>query len=100
VTTDPAEVAASAGFRSGLEGLAGRRLRRDPVHGFDLRHRYPPKTNFSKAAVEGYSKCKVLEVADTPIGDLSNRMGQLDDVVAVEVRQEVDLLDRRQRPLL
>ena len=35
------------------------------------------KTNFSKAAVEGYSKCKVLEVADTPIGDLSNRMGQL-----------------------
>ena len=44
--------------------------------------------------------CKVLEVADTPIGDLSNRMGQLTTSLLVEVRQEVDLLDRRQRPLL
>ena len=35
------------------------------------------KTNAEKAAVEGCKGCKVLSVEDTPIGDLSNRMGQL-----------------------
>jgi len=40
VTTDPAESRGFCGFRSGLEGLAGRGLRRDPVYGFDLRHRH------------------------------------------------------------
>ena len=35
------------------------------------------KTNAERAAVEGCKGCKVLEVADTPIADLSNRMGQL-----------------------
>ncbi len=35
------------------------------------------KTNAEKAAVEGCKGCKVLSIEDTPIGDLSNRMGQL-----------------------
>jgi ribose transport system substrate-binding protein len=35
------------------------------------------KTNAEKAAVSGCAGCKVLSVEDTPIGDLSNRMGQL-----------------------
>ena len=35
------------------------------------------KTNAEKAAVTGCAGCKVLSVEDTPIGDLSNRMGQL-----------------------
>ena len=32
--------------------------------------------------------------------DLANRMGAADDVAALEIRQGVDLFDRRQRPLL
>ena len=35
------------------------------------------KTNAEKAAIEGCKGCKVLSIEDTPIGDLSNRMGQL-----------------------
>jgi ribose transport system substrate-binding protein len=76
VTTDPAEVAASAGFEAVLKASQGADcgviLFTDSIYAIAT-----AKTNFSKAAVEGYSKCKVLEVADTPIGDLSNRMGQL-----------------------
>ena len=37
----------------------------------------PPRPMREKAAVEGCQGCKVLEVEDTPIGELSNRMGQL-----------------------
>jgi ribose transport system substrate-binding protein len=76
VTTDPAEVAASAGFEAVWKASQGADcgviLFTDSIYAIAT-----AKTNFSKAAVEGYSKCKVLEVADTPIGDLSNRMGQL-----------------------
>ena len=35
------------------------------------------KTDAEKAAVEGCSGCKVLEIVDTPIGELGTRMGQL-----------------------
>ena len=76
VTTDPAEVAASAGFEAVWKASQGADcgviLFTDSIYAIAT-----AKTNFSKAAVEGYSKCKVLSVEDTPIGDLSNRMGQL-----------------------
>ena len=76
VTTDPEEVADSAGFEAVLKASQGADcgviLFTDSIYAIAT-----AKTNFSKGAVEGYSKCKVLEVADTPIGDLSNRMGQL-----------------------
>ena len=76
VTTDPEEVADSAGYEAVLKASEGTDcgviLFTDSIYAIAT-----AKTNFSKAAVEGYSKCKVLEVADTPIGDLSNRMGQL-----------------------
>ena len=76
VTTDPAEVAASAGyeavFKSSQGGDCGVILFTDSIYAIAT-----AKTDLSRAAVEGYSKCKILEVADTPIADLSNRMGQL-----------------------
>ena len=74
VTTDPAEVAKSAGYEAVVNSDG--QARRHPVHRLDLRHRHR-QDQLSKAAVEGCKGCKVLEVADTPIGDLSNRMGQL-----------------------
>jgi len=76
VTTDPKEVAESAGLEAVWKASQGADcgvvLFTDSIYAIAT-----AKTNFSKAAVEGYSKCKVLEVADTPIADLSNRMGQL-----------------------
>ena len=76
VTTDPAEVAASAGYEAVWKASQGADcgvvLFTDSIYAIAT-----AKTNFSRAALEGYSKCKVLEVADTPIADLSNRMGQL-----------------------
>ncbi len=76
VTTDPKEVAASAGYEAVLKASQGADcgvvLFTDSIYAIAT-----AKTNYSKEALEGYSKCKVLEVADTPIADLSNRMGQL-----------------------
>ena len=76
VTTDPAEVATSAGLevvmKASQGGDCGVVLFTDSIYAIAT-----AKTNQEKVAVEGYSKCKVLEVADTPIADLSNRMGQL-----------------------
>jgi ribose transport system substrate-binding protein len=74
VTTDPAEVAKSAGLEAVVhsDGHAGVILFTDSIYAIAT-----AKTNLSKAAVEGCAGCKVLEVVDTPIGDLSNRMGQL-----------------------
>jgi ribose transport system substrate-binding protein len=76
VSTDPAEVAASAGFeavwRASQGADCGVVLFTDSIYAIAT-----AKTNYSRQALEGYSKCKVLEVADTPIADLSNRMGQL-----------------------
>jgi ribose transport system substrate-binding protein len=74
VTTDPVEVATSAGLEAVLKsnGHAGVVLFTDSIYAIAT-----TKTNAEKAAVEGCSGCKVLEIADTPIADLSNRMGQL-----------------------
>ena len=74
VTTDPAEVAASAGYQAVVHsnGHAGVILFTDSIYAIAT-----AKTNASKAIVEGCGGCKVLEIADTPIADLSNRMGQL-----------------------
>jgi len=74
VTTDPAEVAQSAGYEAVVHsnGTAGVILFTDSIYAIAM-----AKTALSKGAVETCSGCKVLEVVDTPIGDLSNRMGQL-----------------------
>jgi ribose transport system substrate-binding protein len=74
VTTDPIEVAKSAGLEAVVKsgGHAGVILFTDSIYAIAT-----AKTNAEKAAVEGCKGCKVLEVADTPIADLSNRMGQL-----------------------
>ena len=74
VTTDPVEVATAAGLEAVVKsgGHAGVILFTDSIYAIAT-----AKTNLSKAAIEGCTGCKVLEVADTPIADLSNRMGQL-----------------------
>jgi len=74
VTTDPSEVAASAGYQAVVDsgGHAGVILFTDSIYAIAT-----AKTNASKAIVEGCTGCKVLEIADTPIADLGNRMGQL-----------------------
>jgi ribose transport system substrate-binding protein len=74
VTTDPVEVANSAGYEAVVKsnGHAGVILFTDSIYAIAT-----AKTNQSKAAIEGCKGCKVLEIADTPIADLSNRMGQL-----------------------
>jgi ribose transport system substrate-binding protein len=74
VTTDPMEVATAAGLQAVVHsnGHAGVVLFTDSIYAIAT-----AKTNAEKAAIEGCSGCKVLEVADTPIADLSNRMGQL-----------------------
>jgi ribose transport system substrate-binding protein len=74
VTTDPIEVATSAGLEAVVKsnGHAGVILFTDSIYAIAT-----AKTNAEKAAVEGCAGCKVLAIADTPIADLSNRMGQL-----------------------
>ena len=74
MTTDPKEVATSAGLEAVVKsnGHAGVILFTDSIYAIAT-----AKTNQEKAAVEGCSGCKVLTIADTPIADLSNRMGQL-----------------------
>jgi ribose transport system substrate-binding protein len=74
VTTDPLEVAKAAGLEAVVKsgGHAGVVLFTDSIYAIAT-----AKTNAERRAVEGCKGCKVLEVADTPIADLSNRMGQL-----------------------
>ncbi len=74
VTTDPIEVATSAGLEAVVKsgGHAGVILFTDSIYAIAT-----AKTNAERAAVAGCKGCKVLEVVDTPIADLSNRMGQL-----------------------
>lgn len=74
VTTDPIEVASAAGYEAVVKsgGRAGVILFTDSIYTIAT-----AKTNVAKATVEGCKGCKALEVVDTPIGDLSNRMGQL-----------------------
>lgn len=74
ITTDPNEVAKASALYAVVdsEGTAGVILFTDSIYAIAT-----AKTNAEKAAVEGCKGCKVLSVEDTPIGDLSNRMGQL-----------------------
>ena len=74
VTTDPAEVAKSAGLQAVVHsgGHAGVILFTDSIYAIAM-----AKTALSKSAIDPCKGCKVLEVVDTPIGDLGNRMGQL-----------------------
>jgi ribose transport system substrate-binding protein len=74
ITTDPNEVAKAAGLYAVVDsgGTAGVILFTDSIYAIAT-----AKTNAEKAAVEGCKGCKVLSIEDTPIGDLSNRMGQL-----------------------
>jgi ribose transport system substrate-binding protein len=74
ITTDPNEVAKASGLYAVVDsgGTAGVILFTDSIYAIAT-----AKTNAEKAAVEGCKGCKVLSVEDTPIGDLSNRMGQL-----------------------
>src|SRR5262249_42471573 len=74
ITTDPLEVAKAAGLYAVVDsgGKANVVLFTDSIYAIAA-----AKTNAEKAAVEGCPGCKVLGIKDTPIGDLSNRMGQL-----------------------
>ena len=74
ITTDPDEVAKASGLYAVVDsgGTAGVILFTDSIYAIAT-----AKTNAEKAAVEGCKGCKVLSIEDTPIGDLSNRMGQL-----------------------
>ena len=74
ITTDPNEVAKASGLYAVVDsgGTAGVILFTDSIYAIAT-----AKTNAEKAAVEGCKGCKVLSIEDTPIGDLSNRMGQL-----------------------
>jgi ribose transport system substrate-binding protein len=74
ITTDPLEVAKAAGLYAVVDsgGKANVILFTDSIYAIAT-----AKTNAEKAAVTGCAGCKVLSVEDTPIGDLSNRMGQL-----------------------
>jgi ribose transport system substrate-binding protein len=74
ITTDPNEVAKASGLYAVVDsgGTAGVILFTDSIYAIAT-----AKTNAEKAAVEGCTGCKVLSIEDTPIGDLSNRMGQL-----------------------
>jgi len=74
ITTDPNEVAKASGLYAVVDsgGTAGVILFTDSIYAIAT-----AKTNAEKAAIEGCKGCKVLSIEDTPIGDLSNRMGQL-----------------------
>jgi len=74
ITTDPLEVAKAAGLYAVVDsgGKANVILFTDSIYAIAT-----AKTNAEKASVEGCTGCKVLSIKDTPIGDLSNRMGQL-----------------------
>ena len=74
ITTDPLEVAKASGLYAVVDsgGKANVILFTDSIYAIAT-----AKTNGEKEAVTGCAGCKVLSVEDTPIGDLSNRMGQL-----------------------
>ena len=74
VTTDPLEVAKSAGLEAVVKSGGHAASSCSPIRSMPSP---PPRPTLRSAAVEGCKGCKVLEVADTPIADLSNRMGQL-----------------------
>ncbi len=74
VTTDPTEVARAAGLYAVAEsdGKAQVVLFTDSAYQICI-----TKTDAEKAAVEGCKTCKVLEIQDTPLGEVSTRMPQI-----------------------
>jgi ribose transport system substrate-binding protein len=74
ITTDPLEVAKASGLYAVVDsgGKANVILFTDSIYAIAT-----AKTNAEKAAVETCKTCKVLEVVDTPIGELANNMGQI-----------------------
>src|SRR3984893_5580351 len=74
ITTDPLEVAKASGLYAVVDsgGKANVILFTDSIYAIAT-----AKTNAEKAAVETCKTCKVLEVVDTPIGELSTRMAPL-----------------------
>ena len=74
ITTDPLEVAKASGLYAVVDsgGKAGVIVFTDSIYAIAI-----AKSDATAAAVKECSGCKVLEIVDTPIGDLQNRMGQL-----------------------
>jgi ribose transport system substrate-binding protein len=74
VTTDPQEVAKAAGLYAvaDSEGTANVILFTDSIYAIAT-----AKTDATMAAVKGCGGCSVLEVVDTPLGDVTARMPQL-----------------------
>ena len=74
ITTDPLEVAKASGLYAVVDsgGKAGVIVFTDSIYAIAI-----AKSDATAAAVKECAGCKVLEIVDTPIGDLQNRMGQL-----------------------
>jgi ribose transport system substrate-binding protein len=74
ITSDPLEVAKASALYAVVDsgGKANVVLFTDSIYAIAT-----AKTDAERAAVQGCAGCKVLSTEDTPIGDLSNRMGQL-----------------------
>lgn len=74
ITTDPLEVAKASGLYAVVDsgGKAGVIVFTDSIYAIAI-----AKSDATAEAVKQCGGCKVLEIVDTPIGDLQNRMGQL-----------------------
>ena len=74
VTTDPREVAKAAAFYAVVDsnGTANVILFKDSITTIST-----AKTDASADVIRGCAGCKVLEIQDTPMGDLANRMPSL-----------------------
>jgi ribose transport system substrate-binding protein len=74
VTTDPREVAKAAAFYAVADsnGTANVILFKDSITTIST-----AKTDASADVIKGCAGCKVLEIQDTPMGDLANRMPSL-----------------------
>ncbi len=96
MTTDPHEVAKAAGLYAVVDsnGKAGVILFTDSIYAIAT-----AKTNADEGGDRGLQGLQGAHGRGHADRRLSNRMGQLDDLAAVEVRQDMDLLDRRERPL-
>jgi ribose transport system substrate-binding protein len=74
VTTDPREVAKAAAFDAVVDsnGTANVILFKDSITTIST-----AKTDASAEVIRGCAGCRVLEIQDTPMGDLANRMPSL-----------------------
>ena len=85
ITTDPLEVAKASGLYAVVDsgGKANVILFTDSIYAIAT-----AKTNAEKAAVESCKTCKVLEVVDTPIGELSTRMAPLTTALLLKYKDQ------------